>query len=310
MPEKGRVPLLSDAEVWDRLPDAESTKSGRLPSWAQALARALPQTTAATLEVDYVQRTRSPLDPKLRAQVRWAAARANRSPYGEAYALADLRRAGADENEIAALQDDWKHLSESRRLAVEFAHKLTLHAYRITDEEVAALRAHHGDRNTVALVQCVAYANFQDRLVLSLGLPVEEDGPLPPIAVPFRKPYQGGGAAPPRRSSAEPSSQRVSAAEGTRLDFDLLRAATEAQKERAPRIPVPSMEEVRRLLPPTFTADWTLKINWSRVCLGYQPELALAWTNAPRTFAAESKQDAIFEESLFWVVTSSLHCYY
>jgi len=40
---------------------------------------------------------KSPLDPKLRALVRWAAADANKSPYGVAYALADLKRAGRAE---------------------------------------------------------------------------------------------------------------------------------------------------------------------------------------------------------------------
>src|SRR5260370_24010464 len=186
-----------------RLRDGAGAGVGPLPGGARARAAALPRPPAATLEVDYVQRARSPLDPRLRAAVRWAAARANRSPYGEAYALADLRRAGAGAAEVAALQGDWHNLPTSRRLTLEFARNLTLHAYRVTDEEVAALRAHHGDSDTVALVQCVAYANFQDRLVRALGLSVEENGPLPPIAVRFRKPYQGGGAPPPRRPPAE-----------------------------------------------------------------------------------------------------------
>jgi alkylhydroperoxidase family enzyme len=312
MPEGRHVSLLSDADAWDRLPETDGARAGRLPSWARALAGALPQTAAATLEVDYVQRARSPLDPKLRAAVRWAAARANRSAYGEAYALADLRRAGADDAEVTALQGDWTHIPESHRRALEFARKLTLHAYRITDEEVAALRRHHGDRNTVALVQCVAYANFQDRLVLSLGVPVEEGGPLPPPAVRFRKPYQGA-VAPPRRPPADSPDHpagRVPDADRPRIDAGALRAATAAQKERTSRIRVPSVEEVRRQLPPGFSADWTLRINWSRVCLGYQPELALAWTNAPRTFAAEANLDPVFEESLFLVVTSALRCFY
>ena len=305
-----RVPLLSDADAWERLPDVEGAKGGRLPSWARALAAALPQTTAATLEVDYVQRMRKSLDPKLRAAVRWAAARANCSPYGEAYALADLRRAGAGEAEVSALHGDWKALPEAQRLALEFARNLTLHAYRITDEEIAALRQHHGDRNTVALVQCLAYANYQDRLALTLGLSVENAGPLPPVAVRFRKPYQGGAPAPPRRNPSAAPTERVIDAGGPRFDYAAFRTSTEAQKERTPRIRVPSIEEVRKHLPPNSSAEWTLKINWSRVCLGYQPELALAWTNAPRTFAAEAKLDPIFEESLFLVVTSSQLCFY
>ncbi len=305
-----RVPLLSDVDAWQRLPDAEGANSGRLPSWARALAAALPQTTAATLEVDYVKRARSPLDPKLRGAVRWAAARANRSPYGEAYALADLRRAGASDAEITALQGKWKALPDAQRVALQFAHHLTLDAYRVTDEQVAAVRQHHGDASTVALVQCLAYANFQDRLVLALGCSVEDGDPLPPLPVRFRKPYQGGTPAPPRCNPSDGSAKRGIDADEPRFDYDAFRASTEAQKVRTPRIRVPSLEEARKHLPANSGAEWTLRINWSRVCLGYQPELALAWTNAPRTFAAEARLDPIFEESLFLVVTSSQQCFY
>ena len=44
--------------------------------------------------------------------------------------------------------------------------------------------------------------------------------------------------------------------------------------------------------------------------MGYQPELALAWGNCLRTFADEAKQDRVFEESLFWVITRELECFY
>lgn len=189
---------------------------------------------------------------------------------------------------------------------------MTLEAYRVTDDEVAVLRQHHGDKNTVALVQCLAYANFQDRLVLSLGLTVEEDGALPPIAVRFRKPYQGGiaplRAVPADGPTASPT-EYVTDLEWRSLDFEALRAAQVLQKNRTPRIPVPSVEEVQRVLPPNAPARM-LKIIWSRVCLGYQPELAFAWTNCLRTFEEEAKQDRVFEESLFWVVTRSLQCFY
>jgi alkylhydroperoxidase family enzyme len=303
-----RVPLLSDADAWAALPEAEGETGWPLPAWALALAGTLPRTTAAMLEVEYVQRVRSPLHPKLRAQVRWVAARANRCSCGERYALDDLRRAGG-EADLEPLRGDWKNLSEPHRLALEFADKLTRHAYRITDEEVAALRAHHGDANVVALVQCVAYANYQDRLVLSLGLGVEEGGPRRPAEVRFRKPYQGGKAVPPRRPPADAPAVSATTAEPLRLNFNAARAATEAQKERSPRIPVPSPEEVRRRLPPGAPERF-LRINWSRVCVGYQPELALAWSNGLRTFEEEAKQDRVFEESLFWIVTQALQCHY
>jgi hypothetical protein len=78
-PESGgaRVPLLSDEEAWKRLPAVESGGGQRLPSWARALARSLPRTTAAMLDLDRIQRTRSPLGLRLRGKMRWVAAQAN-----------------------------------------------------------------------------------------------------------------------------------------------------------------------------------------------------------------------------------------
>ena len=92
----GRSRLLSDAECWKRMPPAESGGGQPLPNWAKAVAVRLPRTAAAMLELDLAQRTKSPLDPVLRAKMRWVIARANRCAYSEAYALADLERASGD----------------------------------------------------------------------------------------------------------------------------------------------------------------------------------------------------------------------
>ena len=75
---KGPVTLLSDAECWKRMPPAESGGGQPLPSWAKAVAVRLPRTAATMLELDLAQRTKSPLDPVLRAKMRWVIARANR----------------------------------------------------------------------------------------------------------------------------------------------------------------------------------------------------------------------------------------
>src|SRR5947209_1151133 len=121
-----RVPLLSEADAWAALPECEGPK-GRVPGWGAGLAGRVPSPTAAVLEVDPVQRARSPPPPNLRAQLRWVAARCNRSSYGELYAQDDLERAGANQADMAPLRGNWQNLSESRRLPLEFAAKLTRH---------------------------------------------------------------------------------------------------------------------------------------------------------------------------------------
>ena len=314
----GRVPLLSDGEAWAKLPtpDAELvTSRPALPAWAKAMAAAMPKTTAAVLELDALHRTKSPVDPKLWAAIRYVAAHANRNPYGEAYALADLRHAGGSDSDINAIQIDPGRWMPEHRPALTFAQKLTTAANTVTDEEFAGLRKQYSDATVVAMVQLLAFANFQDRLVLSLGVEVEEGGPLPPLAVRFRKPFAGAADVPKRPVSARGDQtalapQMIDDTAWTKLDFGELQAKMEVQRAREPRIPVPSFESIRKYMPPNYPKDREVKIKWSLVCTGYQPERAAAWSLCTRSFGDESKQDRVFEETLFWVVTRSLECFY
>lgn len=314
--ELGRVPVLSNPEAWAKLPQTgqkteASSASTPLPMWARALAGAMPRTTAAMLELDNLHRAKSPLNPKLRAKMRWVAADANRSPYGQTYALADLRRAGGTDAEIAVLKGEQWPANEKD--ALTFARKLTKEAYKVLDEEVLALRQKYGDAKVVAMVQLLAYASFQDRLLLTLGLNVEEGGPLPPLAIEFQKPWSGGAEAPERVVPKSANGSKPSLAgdpEWSKVDYSSLQKLVADQRARQPRIPVPTFDSVKKYLPPTFPKGHELKIRWSLVCLGYQPELASAWSLCTRSFGEESQQDRVFEESLFWVVTRSLQCFY
>jgi hypothetical protein len=81
----------------------------------------------------------------------------------------------------------------------------------------------------------------------------------------------------------------------------------EGQKEREPRVSVPRFEDVQKNFP---EGAKPVRIKWSLVCWGHLPTLAAPWTAGLRTFAEESKQDRVFEECLFWVVTRELQCFY
>jgi alkylhydroperoxidase family enzyme len=309
--KNARVPVPDDQEAWKCLPRAIKGRGQRLPAWARALARGLPRTTAAMLELDYLHRARSPLGPRLRAEMRWVAARANRCAYTEAYAAADLRRAGLDDRAIQALAGDHAKRPLAEKAALDFARKLTLAADTVTDREVTDLVKLHGEKQVVAMVLLLAYANFQDRLVSALGLAVEDRDPLPPREVRFGK----EGAAPPaprRRPSGQPPARVTEGPdkEWLGLNHAQLQEAMAKQRARPPRIRVPSWDEVKPHLPPGYPANRPLRIKWSRVCLGYQPELAAAWSACLRNFAEDAQQDRVFEESMFWVITRTLRCFY
>ncbi len=317
-----RVPLLSDEEAWKRLPKAESGGGHRLPSWARALAGPMPVTTAVMLEVDRTYRTSDAIDPKLAAAIRMAVAQGVRSEYGRAYAEADLLRAGLDRAAVAGIaHGDRSALPVADRAALAFADRMTAMGSSVTDEEVAALVASFGEAKVVAIVLQIAYANFLDRMALALGLAVEPGGPLPPPEVRFGASTALGTPIPPAtRPAPPPTSASTSASvplaaladsEAGPTSPARIQERLEAQRGRKPRVSIPTWEEFREALPESlYPRSKPLRIGWSLLVSGRQPKLGPAWIKLLRTFEVEAKQDRVFEESLFWVVTRSLGCYY
>jgi alkylhydroperoxidase family enzyme len=310
----GAWPLVSNEEAWKLLPATLSGGEGRLPNWVRATARDLPRTTAAMLDLDRMHRTTNPLGPSLRGKMRWVAADANRCDYTRAAAEADLRRAGGSDAEIADLKAGPDRWSKADREALEFAHQMTANASRVTDDQVERLRAAYGDEKVVAMVLLMAFSNFQDRLILGLGVPPEEGGPIPPVEAKFDRKADH----PPVPTRADPTDllgrpepTTVDDPAWDEFDFDDLQSGLRKQKANPGRIPVPKYEDVLARLP-----EWApkpkapIKIRWSLVCMGYQPELASGWSACTSAFRDEAKQDRVFEESLFWVVTRTITCFY
>ena len=305
---------LSLEECWKVLPKTVSGGGQRLPNWALITARTLPRTTAAMLELDWLHRTQSVLGPNLRGQMRWVAAEANRCEYAKSTAEADLRRAGFGDEQIKTLKagpDRWPAVD---RVALEFARQMTIDAAQVTDDEVARLLKIYGEEKLVAMVLLLAAANFQDRLLLTLDVPLENGGPLAPVEVHFSKQ-----ATPPViPSRAKPQDLKgpnvpmvVDDPEWIELGFDGLQRNLSSRKANEGRIRVPSYKYVLKQYPAdALKPKASIRIKWSLVCLGYQFRLASAWSACMRSFSEEAKQDRVFEESLFWVITRTIHCFY
>jgi alkylhydroperoxidase family enzyme len=309
-----RVPLPESAEAWQFLPAAEQGAGQPLPAWARALARSLPRTTAAMLDLDRIHRTKSPLGTMLRGKVRWVAAAANRCDYSLATAEADLRRAGLDKAGFEALAGDHAGLPRAEQAALAFAHTMTISADQVTDAEVAELKSLFGEAKLTAMVQLLAYSNFQDRLLLALDLPLDPGGPLPPSEIRFLKTTVQPLVPPRTRIEGRPTPvvpERIDDPEWLSLDLLDLQKSLSSQRARPSRIRVPTWEEVVKALPAGYPPPKNpIRIQWSLVCTGYQPELAAAWSACTSAFREEAKQDRVFEESLFWVVTRTIHCFY
>ncbi len=313
-PTDTAVALLTNAETWKRLPETISGGGVELPNWVRAVASQLPRTAAAMLQLDFAQRTQSPLDPILRGKMRWVVAHANRCAYSEAYALADLERAGLDAASRQKLVGDPSSWPTEDRDPLEFARLLTVAAPTIRDELFESLKNRFGDKRVAAMVLLAAYGNFQDRIVLGLNLPIEEHGPLAPLPVTFvESAFQIASIMPAQTNTTAlvESGKKVvdDDQEWSRLTYDELQSRLEKQRHRKPRLPIPVWDDVKKNLPAAMAARPT-RIVWNLVCSGYVPELAVPWGISTRTMWAETKPDRIFEESLFWIQTRSIECNY
>lgn len=302
---KARLPLLSNEDAWKRLPGAPNEVT-RLPAWARALAGPLPVTTARMLELDALHRTGDRLDARLRCLVRWAAGDANRCEYTKAVVARDYRQAGGNPADLPKLVANPERLPALDRAAVAFARKMMRAAHAVTDAEFEHLLNLAGEERVVALVAMLAHAAFQDRIFLALGLAAEPDGPPPLVTVTFARPKPKPATGPAPVAKAPPPSTDKSAEPSWRGLQDNL----EKQRGRTGRIRLPLAKDIMSRLGDKHPAAWQMDILWSRACYGYQPELTDAWFGCVSAFRQESEWDPVFSQSIFWIVTRSLKCFY
>jgi hypothetical protein len=298
-----RLPAVANDDAWKKIGGQDPP----LPSWALALAEPLPRTTGAMLHLDYVHRAKNPLGPILAGKLHWAAATAINCDRSRHYAEADLRRAGLSAEDFKQLAGDIKKLPFSDRLAVEFAIKLSKAAYTVTDEEVAELVKLFGADKVVGMVHTLAWANFQNRIILALGAEVEPGGPLPPFDPQLDADRRGKLVAPARPPWKEAKVASVPETDIGRPDWlqrtqAELDEALDQQKARKPRVPLPE-ESADGKSPPS-------KVRWNSVSFGYQPLLTEAWFDTMRAFQQESKLERVFSNSYFWVITRTNECFY
>lgn len=299
---------LSNAQAWKLLPREDPP----LPAWARILAGSQPRTTALLLSLDHLHRADCPLDASLRGKLRWVAADANRCDYARRYAEFDLKRAGVEAREIENLAGDLKGLPKQERAAILFARKMSRDASGVTDEEVAELIRHYGEKKVVAMVHVLAFANFQNRLFMALGVEVEKGGPFAPVEI--RVPPADSAktlvpARPPWKAVREAKvAEEKSKPDWRPIEIPEVRKSVEAQKQRKARIEAPPKDSLAQL-PPDVRRRME-KIHWSAVSLGYQQRMTMAWFDCMGSFSQEAKLDSVFSASLFWVVTRGVDCFY
>ncbi len=291
-PQK-QFPALDNDAAWTLLP----RENPPLPPWARVLVGSLPKTTAKMLELEYLHRAKNPLGQELTGLIQLTVADALDCKFGKATAEADLIRNGRPE------------LTPDVQIAVAFARKLTTEGYTITDQEFALLLKIYGPEKVTAIVHTVAYANFQNRIVLGLGANGEA---VPSINVKFdpeKLAKLPTPARPPWDDLKEVTGAGLSfRAEWGKTTHEELNQTLEKQKERKLRMPLPDSSRLAKL--PPKEKEGAEKILWNTVSSGYQPEMPRAWFSALYTYYDEAKVDRVFTNSVFWVVTRTNDCFY
>ena len=333
---------LDQTESWLSLPPADEGNGTPLPTWARMLARSLPHTTAALLELEYLYRS-EPLTleasiastlsttsngSQLAGVARYAVAAYHQSAYGIGVAIADLKRAKADAL-INLMEANPKDLPPLEYEVFAFASQMAELGQSLTDEQYRSLQLKLGDEAMVGLVLRIAHGCFQDRLLWALGIAAVADANSNPIYIHFVD-SKANGANTPEAARVDTdellasialdkqidaptqdveSANNANANTDDRVSFKSLQQLLENQRERDPRISVPEWDTIAPKLPPGLYRR-PLRIRWSRVVVGFQPKLGPAWIKCLRVFEQEAHQDRVFEESVFWVVTRGLKCFY
>jgi hypothetical protein len=302
-----RFPVVENNDAWSRLP----RETPALPNWARMLVVSQPKTTAGVLALDYLHRMKNPLGNELAAKVRWAVARELQCDYAARYAESDLKRMGTSEAELIDLKNG--DVNATDRIVLKFARKLTSAGYSITDSEMKAVIARLGPDRAVALVHTVAFANFHDRILLGLGVTVEDDGPC--AAVDFKyNPSQSAVIPAPVRPNWDtvkdvvPQKSYRAPVEWKEVGVDELEKALKSQQARSSRISIPDPSRFKNL-PPDVKSQ-TENIVWMQVSAGYQPEMTVAWFAAFRAFQQEGRSNPVYSSSMFWIVTRTNDCFY
>ena len=302
-----RFPAATPEAAWALLPREEPP----LPAWARVLVKTHPRATMAMLELERLHRSDNPVGPAVAARLRWTAADALGCDYGRVSSLADLKRAGGTADEVRRLVEGTSSEDERRLLA--FARQLTTAAYLITDEQFAALLAQIGPEKMTAVVHTVAFANFQYRIILALGVKVEPGGPVAPIPVKFDRTRRLRVTSPPRPQwdqvlTARPKKEYDAPPDWKDVSFEQLEQALAAQKARSLRVPLPDKSRYDKLPPDAKRQAET--ILWNTVSAGYQPEMTIGWFYTLNEYRADGRLDRVFGSTLFWVVTRTNDCFY
>ena len=162
-----RLPLLSEGEVRAALADA--TPEGSLPAWVR-LVSIFPNEAKRMINTLKSAEEKGDLSPLLKAQVSWIIARQDRAWYATGLAQQRLHDLGQTDDQIFALDGDWKQFTPAERAMFTVARKLATTPVVLTDDDVNEALKQTSPRDVVQLVSYVTSRASFDRVTEAAGL--------------------------------------------------------------------------------------------------------------------------------------------
>jgi alkylhydroperoxidase family enzyme len=167
-----RLPLASETDTRALLPPDAS--AGPVPAWQRLLAQ-FPKTGKNWIGVQNKSATAGKLDPRLRAEIAWIAARNDRAWYALDIARKRLAALGFSDDAMFALDHPGVTTPAGQLAVIALARKLTVDPALVEDSDIAALRTHFSDREVAEVVFQITQAAFFDRLTEAAALPLDAE---------------------------------------------------------------------------------------------------------------------------------------
>jgi alkylhydroperoxidase family enzyme len=168
-------PRAQVEEIWAHA----KTRTAALPmadrkerNW-ERLLNTFPKTATQRVNGLKAAAEKGNLTGRIKAEIAWTAARADRAWYALALARNQLQAAGFTEDQMFALDGDGKELPEPERAAIAFARKLTMAPATVNDADVEALRKQFNDKQVAEIVHHVCNAAFLNRVTEAATLPLD-----------------------------------------------------------------------------------------------------------------------------------------
>lgn len=168
---KARLPLVEEAAARTVLAD-KWKDTAPLPNWVRLLVT-FPRTGVSRITTTLSGEEKGDLTPLLKAQLSWIIARQDRAWYALALTQKRLRELGQSDDQIFALDGDWKKFTPREQALFVVARQLGASPVVLTDAEVAKAVELAGPRDTVQAISYTTNRAAFNRITEAAGLPIE-----------------------------------------------------------------------------------------------------------------------------------------